>query len=202
MRTVTKCVPVVRTRDICVDAGCWQERVSKPVCKKCGPCGPAVAVATCKCRVWVPKLVHKQECCTVNTIQTVQLPYEYEVKCERPEVRTKIEKVCTTMPTEEQYSYLVQLTRHEIRTRFVEVCKMVPEVRTRTVSETICVPRQKIETYTETVVRRVAEKRICKETVCVPFCTTREITVCVCKMVPKTVEVAAKPVCVLRCARK
>ncbi len=63
--------------------------------------------------MWVPKLVHKQECCTLNTIQTVQLPYEYEVKCERPEVRTKIEKVCTTMPTEEQYSYLVQLTRHE-----------------------------------------------------------------------------------------
>ena len=81
---------------------------------------------------------------------------------------------------------------------------MVPEIRTRTVNETFCVPRQKTETYTETVVRRVAEKRICKETVCVPFCTTREITVRVCKMVPKTVdaEVAAKAVCVLRCTRK
>jgi|HubBroStandDraft_6_1064221.scaffolds.fasta_scaffold02609_2 hypothetical protein len=195
-RCVSRCVPVVHTRDICVDRGHFEERVSHPVCKTCGPCGP-VAVAECKTRVWVPVLVHKQEAFTVNTKQTVQVPYEYDVTVMRPEIRTKIEKVCTMVPTPEPYTYEVQLTRNETRSRLVEVCKLVPEVRTRTVNERVCVPRQRTETYNETVYHRVAVKRICKETVCVPVCTTRDVQVRVCRLLPKTVEVqvAATPVC-------
>jgi YTV len=209
MRTVSKCVPVIRTRDFCVDEGCWQERVTAPVCqtpacKPCVPCGPVVTVAVCKSRVWVPKLVHKHESYTVSTVQTVHVPYEYEVKLERPEVRTRIEKVRTLVPTAEPYSYDVQLTRTETRTRFIEVCKFVPELRTRIINETVLVPRQKTQTYCETVCHRVTEKRIVKERIDVPVCVTREVEVRVCRLVPKTVEVqvAMKPVCVSWLGRK
>ena len=209
LRTVAKCVPVVRTREICVDQGHWEERISKPICKPickpvcnvCEPCAPPVTVVVpvvvCKTRVWVPCVVHKTESYTVNTTEMVQVPYTYEVKLERPEVRTKIEKVRTMVPTPEPYSYEVQLTRHETRTRFVDVCRMVPEVRTRIVNETVCVPREKCETYNVTVVRRVAVKRIVKECFDVPVCTTREVQVRVRKLVPKTVDVqvAVRPVC-------
>jgi hypothetical protein len=192
-RTVSRCVPVVRTREICVDQVYWEERIAKPVYKAGGP---SVPCAVCKTRVWVPKLVHKTEPYTVNTIETVQVPYEYSVKLERPEVRTKIEKVRTMVPTEQPYSYEVYLTRYETRTRYVDVYKFVPEVRTRTVYETVYVPRQKTEPYYETVYRRVAEKRIVKERVDVPVYTTRDVAVRVYHLVPKTVEVqvAVKPV--------
>lgn len=201
-RTVSRCVPVVRTHEICVDLGHWEDRVSKPVCKTCAPGAPAVPVVVCKTRVWVPKLVHKTEPYTVNKVETVQVPYEYPVQLERPEVRTKIEKIQTMVPTEQPYSYQVQLTRDETRTRLVDVCKYVPVVKTRTVYETICVPRPKTETYCETVIRRVAEKRIVKECVDVPVCVTREIQVRVRHLVPKTVEVAVRPVCVPFAGRK
>jgi hypothetical protein len=203
-RTVSRCVPVVRTREICVDRGYWEERISKSDCKVCGPCAPIVPVTVCKTRVWVPKLVHQQESYTVNTVETVQVPYEYAVKLERPEVRTRIEKVRVLVPTEESYSYPVQLTRYETRTRFIEVCKLVPEVRTRIVNETFFVPRPKTETYCETVFHRIAEKRIVKERVDVPVCTTREVAVRVCRLVPKTVDVhvVATPVCVSLNGRK
>jgi hypothetical protein len=132
------------------------------------------------------------------------VPYEYQVRLERPEVRTKTEKVRTMVPTEQPYSYEVQLTRNETRTRFVPICKLVPEVRTRTVYETVYVPREKTETYCETVFRRVAEKRIVKERVDVPVCITREVQVRFCRLIPKTVEVqvALKPVCIPLVGRK
>ncbi len=192
-RCASRCVPVVHTRDICVDRGHFEVRVSRAVCKTCGP----VSVAECKTRVWVPVLVHKQEAFTVNTTENVQVPYTYDVTVLRPEVRTKIEKVCTMVPTQVPYTYEVRLTRYETRSRFVDVCRLVPEVRTRTVNETVWVPRQKTESYNETVCHRVAVKRICKETVCVPVCTIREVQVRVCRLLPKTVEVqvAVNPVC-------
>jgi len=146
----------------------------------------------------VPKLVHKQEPYTVNTYETVRVPYEYQVKLERPEVRTKYDKVRTMVPTEVPYSYEVCLTRYETRTRFIDLYKYVPEVRTRTVYETVWVPRQKTETYCETVYRRVAVKRIVKERFDVPVYTTRDVPVRICRLIPKTVDVrvAVKPVCV------
>jgi hypothetical protein len=197
-RTVSRCVPVVSTRDVCVDQGYWEERVSKPVCQVCAPGAPPVPVPVCKTRVWVPKLVHKQEPYTVNTCETVRVPYEYQVKLERPEVRTKYDKVRTMVPTEVPYSYEVCLTRYETRTRFIDLYKYVPEVRTRTVYETVWVPRQKTETYCETVYRRVAVKRIVKERFDVPVYTTRDVPVRICRLIPKTVDVrvAVKPVCV------
>jgi uncharacterized protein YlxP (DUF503 family) len=192
-RTVSRCVPVVRTRDVYVDQGYWEERISQPNYKVGGPSAPC---AVCKTRVWVPKRVHKTESYTVNTIETVQVPYEYEVRLERPEVRTRIEKVRTMVPTEQPYSYEVYLTRYETRTRYVDVYKFVPEVRTRTVYETVYVPRQKTEPYYETVYRRVTEKRIVKERFDVPVYGTRDVEVRVSHLVPKTVEVqvAVKPV--------
>ncbi len=215
MRTATRLVPkpvykeIERKFTVCVDRGCFEERVACPVCKPvckpvcrpcckpCATCAVAVRVPVCKTRVWVPKLVKQEIPYTVDVVEKVQVPYEYEVTLCRPEVRTKIEKVCTLVPTPETYQYEVQLTRPETRTRMVPVCEYVPETRTRTVNETVCVPREKTETYTETVCRRVAEKRICKESVCVPVTTTREVPVNVCRLVPKTVEVpvAVKPVC-------
>jgi len=161
-------------------------------------------VAVCKTRVWVPNLVHKQEACTVETIQAVQVPYEYQVTVCRPEIRTRTDKVCTAVPTQESYPYEVHLTRTENRSRTVQICEYVPEERTRTVNETVCVPRQKTESYCETVYRRVAEKQIRKETVCVPVCTTREVQVQVRRLVPKTVEVqvALQPVCCVPTLRK
>jgi YTV protein len=195
MRTICRSVPVTRIRTVCVDQGHWELRPACPVCKPYGP-RAAAPVAVCKTRVWVPNLVQKQVAYTVDTIQTVQVPYEYQVTLCRPEIRTRTEKVCTLVPTQESYPYEVHLTRTENRSRTVQICEYVPEERTRTVNETVCVPRQKTESYTETVYRRVAEKQIRKETVCVPVCTTREVPVRVCRLVPKTVEVqvAMQPV--------
>jgi hypothetical protein len=194
MRTISRCVPVTHTRIVCVDQGHWELRATCPVCKPCGPCAP---VPVCRTRVWVPCVVQKQEACTVNTVQTVQVPYEYDVTVCRPEIRTRIERICVPVPTQESFPYEVHLTRTENRTRTVQVCECVPEERTRTVNETVCVPRQKTESYCETICRRVAVKRICKETVCVPVCTTREVQVRVRRLVPKTVEVqvAMRPDC-------
>jgi YTV protein len=195
-RPVSRCVPVVRTRDVCVDQGYWEERISKPVYKFCGPGTPPVPVPVCKTRVWVPKLVHKQVPYTVNTYETVQVPYEYQVKLERPEVRTKIEKIREMIPTQQPYSYNVYLTRYETRSRYVDVYRYVPEVKSRTVYETVYVPRQKTVPYYETVYRRVAEKRIVKERFDVPVYSYRDVEVRVSHLVPKTVEVqvAVKPV--------
>jgi len=192
-RTVSRCVPVVRTREVCVDQGYWEERISKPAYNAGGPSAPC---PVCKTRVWVPKLVRKTESYTVNTTETTQVPYEYPVKLERPEVRTKIEKVRTMVPTEQPYSYEVYLTRYETRSRYVDVYKFVPEVRTRTVYETVYVPRQKTVPYYETVYHRVAEKRIVKEHFDVPVYSTRDVEVRTYHLVPKTVEVqvAVKPV--------
>jgi hypothetical protein len=201
MRTVCRCVPVTHTRFVCVDQGHWETRPSCAPCQPCNtcnPCGPVVAPA-CPTRVWVPCVVRRPETYTVNETQTCQVPYQFDVTVCRPEIRTRIERVCCPVPTKETFQYEVCLTRQENRTRTIQVCECVPEVRTRTVNETICVPRQKTETYCETICRRVAVKKICTETVWVPYCTTREIQVRVCHLVPKTIEVAVRPVCVPTC---
>lgn len=203
MRTVSRCVPVTRARTVCVDRGHWEVRAACPVCKPCSR-RAAVPIAVCKTRVWVPNRVQKQEACTVETIQTVQVPYEYVVTLCRPEIRTRIDKVCTMVPTQESYPYEVHLTRTESRSRTMQICEYISEKRTRTVNETVCVPRQKTESYSETVYRRVAEKQIRKETVCVPVCTTCDVQVRVRRLVPKTVEVqvALQPVCRVPTLRK
>jgi hypothetical protein len=194
-RTICRHVPVTHTRTICVDEGHWEVRAARPVCQPCNPC--AACAPVCKSRVWVPNMVHKHKTCTVDTIQKVQVPYEYPVHLCREEVRTRIEKVCEMVPVPVTFQYEVHLTRTENRTRTVQVCEYIPVQRTRTVNETVCVPVQKTETYCETVCHRVAVKQIRKELVCVPVCTTHDVQVRTCRLVPKTVEVqvAMRPTC-------
>jgi len=187
VRTVSRCVPVTHVHDVCVDRGHWECRVACQTCEPCRPCGERVAA--CKTRVWVPNMVHVQKACTVDTIQKMQVPYEYDVTVCRCETRTRIEKIREMVPVQESYPYEVHLTRQVQRCRTVQVCEYVPETRTRIVNETVCVPCQKTETYCETICHRVAEKRIVKEIVCVPVCTTRNVEVKSCRLVPKTIEV-------------
>jgi hypothetical protein len=199
MRAVCRSVPVTRTRTVCIDEGHWCVRTVCRPCKPCDPCAPAPVVA-CKTRVWVPEFVKKEQCYTVDEMQTVQVPYEYDVTLCRTETQTRTDRVREMVPTQETYQYQVCLTRPETRTRTVQVCDYVSEQKTRIVNEKVCVPCQKTETYDETVWHCVAEKRIQKQTVCVPVCTTREVQVRVCRLVPKTVDVkvAAAPVCRVR----
>jgi len=65
------------------------------------------------------------------------------------------------------------------------------------VNYTVCVPKQKTETYNETVCQLVQRKQTEKYTVCVPVNVTKSVTVQVCKMVPQkvTVQVPVGPAC-------
>jgi hypothetical protein len=59
---------------------------------------------------------------------------------------------------------------------------------------TVCVPTTKTGTRQVTTYSQVAEEKTATYTVCVPYTEQQEVTVQVCKMVPKTVKVKV-PAC-------
>ena len=91
-RTIAKCVPVVRTRTVCVDEGSWQQR-TYTVCDPCGGCGSCGGCAPCvqtrTCNVWVPNVVRKQVEYTAYQMVREPQTYQYTVTVMKPRTMTK-----------------------------------------------------------------------------------------------------------------
>ena len=184
-------MPVTETRKVCKDEGHWEEREVavasvRQVCYRtcrmarrarrlsscCSPCTVACETAcspcttTQVCKVWVPNVVEQEVEVTVMKHELVEEPCEYTVTTCVPETRTKT----------------------------VKVCRMEYEDRTKEVSYTVCVPETRSKTLTYTSYQCQPEEKTVTCTVMVPHEVEREVQVCVCRMVPKTVK-CCRPVC-------
>ena len=116
LRCETHCVAVQETCTRCVDRGHWECRPAPCCCNCCGCC------QTIRC--WVPNCVTETVPVTVNKLETVQVPYTYQVQCCRPETRSCTVKVC-------HYE-------SQVRTCSYQVCEYRCETRTRTFPVTEC----------------------------------------------------------------
>ena len=202
---------------------CCYEPVCCNVCgghgSDCNACGHhAGAAGACDVvsilqRVWIPKIVDRQETVTVNRAQMVDEKYTYDVTVCRPEKRSETLNVTEYVPeqksrdvqytvhvpkqetvtvnraqmVDEAYTYEVVVCRPELRTKTEMVTEYVREPKSREVQYTVCVPQKKTEQYQVTVYKCVAENRVETYNVQVPVCVERDIQVRVCRMIPKTV---------------
>ena len=157
-RTVCRMVPTVMTRTVCEDRGRWEQRAPACATSGCGDCGCATPCQPC--RVWVPRVVHRQVQVTCMRPQVQQIPCEYNVTRCRPEVRT----------------------------RTVSVCHMVNERASRQVQCTVLVPQRRTVTRQVTVMRCVPERKTSSYTVQVAYPVQRQVPVQVCRMVARTVD--------------
>ena len=94
MRTVCRTVPYVEKKYVSTDCGSWQtvaQQISTPVhCKDaCGTCRTCCATRTVCKRVWIPRKVTREICCTKYRTETHQVPYCYNVTCFRPCIQTR-----------------------------------------------------------------------------------------------------------------
>ncbi len=190
VRHVCRSVPVTETRTVVKDEGHWEDReVTVPVVRRValrarrmarraqrlGCCTPCVETCcTCEvtqvCKVWVPNPVEHEIEVTVMKQEVVEEPYEYVVtRCE-PETRTKT----------------------------IRVCRMEYEEKTKEVEYTVCVPETRTRTLTYTSYRCEPEEKTVSCTVMVPHEVEREVQVCVCRMVPKTVTCCRPKCCCCR----
>ena len=97
------------------------------------------------------------------------------------------------MNEQQEYTYNVTVCKPEERTRTVCRTRYECEERTREVTYMVCVPQQRTRTRCVTTYRRVCEPRTVTCTVCVPYVERQEYQVCVCRMVPKQIEVPCAP---------
>lgn len=111
------------------------------------------------CKYWQPNVVEKQVECTVMKPITVEEPFEYTVTVCEPQKRIVEEKVC-------RYEY---------------------EKKTRNIQFTVHEPKKVEKTFNITSIRCEPQQQVRKYTVMVPYPVEKEITVPVCKMVPKVV---------------
>lgn len=132
----------------------------------CDACGCPVTRTCCR-RVWVP------------TCETREVPYT----------------VCRVECQQVPYTYCVTTYRCEERTRTVCRTRCECEERTREVCYTVCVPEQRTRTRCVTTFRRECQPRTVTYKVCVPYLERQEYQVCVCRMVPRQIEVPCDPCC-------
>lgn len=97
------------------------------------------------------------------------------------------ELVTETRPQlfEQTIAYDVQVNRPETRTRMVKQTAYRTELRTRTVPETVHVPKVEVRTHQVNEMRSVPRQRTESFTVQVPYTVTRQVQVPVTKMVPQ-----------------
>ncbi len=133
----------------------------------CGNCCDPCAPA-CTQRCWVPNIVQKEIEVTCMKAVTVEEPCTYQVSVCKP-----VEKTCK-----------------------VRVCDYQQVPATRQVCYTVCVPKTVTRTQYVTTWRCEQVQQMRSYTVMVPYQVQKEVTVRVCKMVPKTVRV---PVCPTAC---
>jgi hypothetical protein len=145
-KTVSKCVPVTKTKTVCVCEPQWVEREVE----YCGPCGTkCVKKVTC----YEPKMVEKQVeyTCTETVCEKVPCVRTIDT-CEPVTKVRKVKRIVNKIETrthESKYVTYEPLQKFERKT--VCVCECVPE--TKTVTETVCVPYE---------VEKEVEVRVCK----------------------------------------
>lgn len=99
------------------------------------------------------------------------------------------ELVTVTRPQlfEQTIAYDVQVNRPEIRTRMVKQTAYRTELRTRTVPESVQVPKVELRTHQVHEVRSVPRQRTESINVQVPYVVTKQVQVPVTKLVPQQV---------------
>lgn len=172
VRHVCHMVPTTVERTVCEDHGHWAPRPQTACTPNC--CGLGCAACCGPAQVWVPNVVQRKVACTV--------------------MRPKFEPV--------KYTYMATVMKREVHHREAQVCRMVPEHKTREVTENICVPKQVMETCQVTRYRRIPEQREIQCTVMVPHRVQKEIQVPVCHWVEKTVTLDTATACVADCCER
>ncbi len=97
------------------------------------------------------------------------------------------ELVTVTRPQlfEQTIAYDVQVNRPEMRTRMVKQTAYRTELRTRSVPETVHVPKVEVRTHQVNGTRSVPQQKIESFSVQVPYVVTKQVQVPVKKMVPQ-----------------
>lgn len=196
----------------CVGAACGQVP-----CGSASGCGPARQTAAR--RVWVPNVVTEQVPVVENVSEaqevtytafeqhTEEIPYECTYMVYVPEERTGTRKVVdyvdeTRTRTRKVVQYNEESrtrTRKELSYKQVSRTETIPyvtyttEKRTKEVSYTVNVPETKVEPITTTRYDTVNEEITEEYSVRVPFASSKEVQVQVCRMVPKLVPVTIYP---------
>ncbi len=129
-------------------------------------CGDCAETYTRMCKVWAPKYERREVQYTVMRPQIQEVPYQYTVT------------VCHA----------------QTETREVQVCNFVRERQTRQVPYTVCIPQRHTGTREVTTCRILPEEVTRTCTVQVPHTAQRQVTIQVCRMVPKTITEQV-PVC-------
>lgn len=173
-RTISHCVPLVKTMLVNKDYGHWETQVSEVSCGSrtyancgryrrcgdCGRCGGCTSATRTVCRkVWVPNCVQEEVTVVEQRQQTQevrylayeqrseQVPYECTSICYKPETRTatkKVVKYATETHTRTRKDVQYQ---DEVRTHPKKVLTFTEEKRT----ETYPVIRYEPQTHTKEV---------------------------------------------------
>ncbi len=178
-----------------------------------------IAPRTTTRRVWVPNVITEQVpvvesvtetqevSYTAFETKTEQVPYECTFVVYAPETRSGVRKVVnyeneTRTRTRKIVEYkdetrtrkLRELSyKQETRDETVPFVTYETEKRTKQVEYTVTVPETKVEPITTTRYDTVNEEITEQYVVRVPVQTTREVSVQVCRMVPKLVPVTIYP---------
>lgn len=190
VRRICRSVPHEVHRQVVRDCGHW---AVQNYCVQCGcdPCGRPIYRNCCR-KVWVPNLVTEDITCTVYKPAYFDEPYNYCVTVCRPEQRVRVVRECSYRQEVRQGTVRVCGYRYEQRQCTHNVCEYKPEVHQKEVQYTVCVPEVRQCTQYVLCPKKIAVERTCMVPVCVPHQVQRQVTVNVCKMVPKTIMV---PVC-------
>lgn len=158
-RTISHCVPVVKTMLVNKDYGHWENQVSEVSCSTssyascggcrgcggCARCGGCTPVARTVCRkVWVPNCVqeevtvveHRQQTQEVRYLayeqRCEQVPYECTSVCYRPETRTATKKAVKYVTETRSRTRKDVQYQDEVRTHPKKVLTFNEEKRTET----------------------------------------------------------------------
>ena len=195
VRCESHCVPVKETATRCVDKGHWEDRPI-PACSPCDSCEKPQSV-----RCWVSNWVNEPVEVTVNKLETVQVPYTYQVQVCKPQTQTRTVKVCHFESQVRTCTQQVCEFHCETKTCTHTVVECKFEERTHEVSCIVCEP--KTETRYQQVTTCVLHQvdRTVPYTVLVPHTVEKKVQVQVCKLVEKTVQVPVCEPCCEPCGR-
>ena len=153
-------------------------------------------------RCWVPNWVSEPVEVTVNKLETVQVPYTYQVQVCKPQTQTRTVKVCHYESQVRTCTHQVCEFHCEMRTRTCTVTECKFEERTREVSCVVCEPKTETRNQQVTHLRDAPGRA---DRAAPSWCRTRcekKVQVQVCRMVEKSVQVpVCQPCCPTTCCR-